>query len=747
MIIREKYLIIGKVGEGGMGAVYRARHLAFNEIRAIKVVHQSFADDRAFIKRFKTEAIVSRRLQHPNAVRIDDLDSTEDGRPFIVMEMVEGPNLKEVIAGAGFLSVSRSVNIATQAAEALAAAHNLGIVHRDIKPDNILVTHSVLDDNDVIKIVDFGIAKVREGTLDVGDGYTATVNGMIVGTPQYLSPEQALGMHGDQIDGRADIYSLGIVLYIMLTGKLPFESATPMGYLMQHVQTKPIAPDVLRPDLNIPAELTAVLMKALEKDRNDRFATAHDMAMALQSIPRSALQSSQAAARAGRTPAPPTVAAVPSTRSQSVASVLQSSPMPAIQASVAPSAVVASQPLPAVAPQIVPATPPVPKSSSLNPALVIGILVVLLITAVGVFAAFHFLNIKLREQGQPGPASPPVQAVTPSQQPTSATATTAPVSAPDKSAGNAARDASLKGLVEQRLAPLKDSVIQVSVQDGAVTLTGKSPSKADAVNAETFATQVPGVKQVHSDILVAPEQLSADGSASPETPRTGRVTLTPGVMQENVLVMKMPSYPANVDPAQVDGTVRLAVIVSRTGFVQNPRVVSGDSALRQAAIDAVKTWRYRPYMLNGLPVEVETQVNVTFSPNVFAAPNPSAASTAVAAVHGAGVSLLVNGEPSPNFEYTGTCPVDLRFTWKLVSAKPTDVRYILAKSDGSRSSVVSTAQVPKANQPSSIVEGWHMGANTPQFANYPGWINLIVQFPNSFGYRINFNLHCKVPGQ
>src|SRR5215469_16602735 len=205
--IRDKYLILDKVGEGGMGTVYRVRHLAFNEIRALKVVHTSLAQDHSFIKRFKTEAIVARKLQHPNVVRIDDLDSIEDGRPFIVMEMVDGSNLKTLIGRVGVLPVERALDITIQTADALAAAHKLGIVHRDIKPDNILMTLTP-DGGDLVKVADFGIAKVHEGWIDIGSGYTATRSGMIIGTPQYLSPEQAMGMHGDQLDGRADIYSL-----------------------------------------------------------------------------------------------------------------------------------------------------------------------------------------------------------------------------------------------------------------------------------------------------------------------------------------------------------------------------------------------------------------------------------------------------------------------------------------------------------------------------------------------------------
>jgi serine/threonine-protein kinase len=292
--IRDKYLIMDKVGEGGMGAVYRARHLAFNEIRALKVVHSSLVEDRGFIKRFKTEAIIARRLQHPNAVRIDDLDSTEDGRPFIVMEMVEGSNLKALISQLGVFPIDRALGIAIQTAGALAAAHKLGIVHRDIKPDNILVT-AAPDGSDWVKVADFGIAKVRKGGVDVGTGYTATRSGMIVGTPQCLSPEQAMGMHGDEIDGRADIYSLGIVLYMMLTGRLPFESDTPMGFLMHHVQTQPVAPHLVCPELRIPPEASAVLMRALEKDRNRRFSTAEEFVHELRRISHSANQASQRA--------------------------------------------------------------------------------------------------------------------------------------------------------------------------------------------------------------------------------------------------------------------------------------------------------------------------------------------------------------------------------------------------------------------------------------------------------------------
>jgi serine/threonine protein kinase len=280
MTIRDKYQIVEKVGAGGMAVVFKARHLAFAEVFALKVVSPVLADNEEFLKRFKNEAIITRRLRHPNAVRVDDLDVTDDGRPFIVMEYVEGETLRKVLQDQGAMPVPRALSIARQCAEALAAAHELGIVHRDIKPDNILLVVQP-DGTDVVKILDFGIAKVREGTMQLTDGYSPTQTGMIVGTPQYISPEQALGMRGDDIDGRADLYSLGVVLFEMLTAELPFHSDTPMGMMLHHIQTPARSPRELRPDAAIPQTLSDVLLKMLAKDPGRRFQTAGELAQAL----------------------------------------------------------------------------------------------------------------------------------------------------------------------------------------------------------------------------------------------------------------------------------------------------------------------------------------------------------------------------------------------------------------------------------------------------------------------------------
>ena len=279
MVIRDKYKIVEKIGAGGMATVYRAKHLVFNEPRAIKVVSSRMMEDTNFLRRFRNEAVITRKLQHPNAVRVDDIDTTPDGRPCIIMELVEGHNLRTVIEREGTLPVARVLEIGRQAGAALGAAHRLGITHRDIKPDNIVLLQQP-DGKDLVKVLDFGIAKLTES----GDGssYTETQTGMVIGTPQYISPEQASGKCADQIDGRADLYSLGVVMFEMLTGQLPFKSDTPLGLLLQHMQAAVRPPCEVRPDLNIPVGVSQLLMKMLEKDPGKRFQSAEEMIAALE---------------------------------------------------------------------------------------------------------------------------------------------------------------------------------------------------------------------------------------------------------------------------------------------------------------------------------------------------------------------------------------------------------------------------------------------------------------------------------
>jgi serine/threonine protein kinase len=271
-VIRGKYRLLSKVGQGGMGAVYKALHLAFDELRALKVIAPELLSDELFVKRFKHEAVITRKLQHPNAVRVDDIDEAEDGRPFIVMEFIEGQSLKKVIREEGPLPVQRVCTIIKQAAAALDAAHKLGMIHRDIKPDNIALVDT--PEGEMVKVLDFGIAKVKEARMGDSAGMTLTGTGVVIGTPQYMSPEQAMGKRGDELDGRADLYSLGIVMYQMLTADLPFKADTTMEMLLAHMQKPPAPISLAHPELGVPEPVATLTMRLLEKNRDMRPASA-----------------------------------------------------------------------------------------------------------------------------------------------------------------------------------------------------------------------------------------------------------------------------------------------------------------------------------------------------------------------------------------------------------------------------------------------------------------------------------------
>jgi serine/threonine-protein kinase len=499
MVLRGKYEVIEKVGAGGMAAVYKARHLAFGEIRAVKVVAARLSDDEGFLKRFRTEAIVTRRLQHPHAVRVDDLDVTEDGRPFIVMEYVEGRNLREVIRAEGALPVARAAAIGRQVASALAAAHGLGITHRDIKPDNILLT-AAPDGGDHAKVLDFGIAKVREGALEVGPGYTPTETGMVVGTPQYMSPEQAMGKRGDQLDNRSDLYSLGVALYEMITGRLPFQSTTPMELILAHAQTPPPPPQAVRPDLALPSAVNALVMRALQKDRDRRFRTAEEMESALAalaSLPDTAVSqrptvtSVSAASRAkretgARPGTEPTPLATPAARARG----------------------------PAGGPR--PSAPPAPPagetlSASSTPALVAsGLVILVVLGAIGVRSVARSRRAAVTTAPAPVIESP---------------AAGAPLAVPAERAAPGAddSDARIQNDIQRLLvssSALRSQPIAVEVGNGIVTLSGTAADATSAQLAESFASSVPGVRRVFNTLRVAagPPATSAVSSAPNATP-------------------------------------------------------------------------------------------------------------------------------------------------------------------------------------------------------------------------------------
>ncbi len=267
-VIRGKYRILEKVGQGGMGSVYKAFHVLFGELRALKVINPDLLSDQMFVKRFKQEAVIARKLDHPNAVRVDDIDEAEDGRPFMVMEYIEGESLKSRIQARGSLPVPMVCSISRQVAAALNAAHKLGMVHRDIKPANIVLIQS--PQGEQAKVLDFGIARFRDGKSGESSEMTLTGTGVVIGTPQYMSPEQAMGKRSGELDGRSDLYSLGVVMYQMLTGELPFKADTTMELLLAHINTPPRPILEARPELKIPPEVAQAVMRCLEKKPDQR---------------------------------------------------------------------------------------------------------------------------------------------------------------------------------------------------------------------------------------------------------------------------------------------------------------------------------------------------------------------------------------------------------------------------------------------------------------------------------------------
>ena len=295
--LAEKYLIEQLIKRGGMGAVYRGKHVLMDKTVAIKVLRPSLALDDAVVARFSREAKAASRISHPHAVSVTDFGEAENGVVFLVMEYLDGQTLKEVIRREGAMPLERVVEIIRQVAGALDAAHQQGVVHRDLKSDNIMIaqTHAV----DWAKVLDFGIAKIQqpEGLRDV----EITEANLVVGTPQYMSPEQCSQTH--PLDARSDVYSLGVIVYEMLAGRVPFTGESPTVIMMKQVQDAPPSLLAARPDL--PAGIGEVVERALAKQPVDRFQTAGELFEAL----------SQAAAEAPSAPSsPPAVETVASPR-------------------------------------------------------------------------------------------------------------------------------------------------------------------------------------------------------------------------------------------------------------------------------------------------------------------------------------------------------------------------------------------------------------------------------------------------
>jgi tRNA A-37 threonylcarbamoyl transferase component Bud32 len=266
-LLNNRYLVEDKLGEGGFGAVYRATQTQMNRKVALKVLHAKMAKDPQVLGRFKREAQASSLLRAPHTVQVYDFDQSPDGIMYLAMEILQGRSLHAILAQDGPIPSARMYGVMDGIADSLGEAHGQGIVHRDIKPENIYL--ETRPTPDFVKVLDFGIAKIVSGEgLGGSTGPALTAAGQTLGTLEYMSPEQLMGA---QLDGRSDLYALGILSYEMVTGSLPFSAKTPGEMITFHLKTMPPPPSQARPDLGIPPLLDQVILKLLAKKKDDRY--------------------------------------------------------------------------------------------------------------------------------------------------------------------------------------------------------------------------------------------------------------------------------------------------------------------------------------------------------------------------------------------------------------------------------------------------------------------------------------------
>ena len=280
-LIDGKYQILDRLGVGGMGEIFKVRHIHLNELRVIKIMRPNVASDDQGLQRFLQEARTSTTIKDKNLAMLYDFAQLDDGSYYMVWEFIDGTNIQKWIFQNGAMPPRLTVEISIQALHGLEHLHSMGLIHRDISPENIMLSqdhHGKL----LVKVIDFGIAKsLAEG--DSGQGLTQT--GMFLGKLKYASPEQAGYLkEGEHLDPRSDLYSFGIVMYEMLAGRAPFQATNPHGYILKHVTEKPAPIAELNPEVRIPSQLEALVMRSLEKSRDNRFATAADFATALEAI-------------------------------------------------------------------------------------------------------------------------------------------------------------------------------------------------------------------------------------------------------------------------------------------------------------------------------------------------------------------------------------------------------------------------------------------------------------------------------
>lgn len=310
-VVAGRYKVLRRLGEGGMGVVYEAIDERLEKRVAVKVLRDDFAKRQDVVARFTQEAKSAARIKHENVLDVTDYGQTDDGSFFIAMELLTGTDLADVLQADGVVAQDRGVEVAIQVCRALQAAHQKGIVHRDMKPENVFLVRTD-DGRELVKIVDFGIAQMKDISGSSEGSRKLTRTGMIFGTPEYMSPEQAAGKPVDQ---RVDVYASGVILYEMFAGRVPFMGDTFMGILTKHMFEQPPPLKQVNPAVNIPVELEAIIFKALAKDPSERYQSMQEFGDDLQRF-RAGQRTSASYASPSLPVIPPTAAQVLGVSSQ-----------------------------------------------------------------------------------------------------------------------------------------------------------------------------------------------------------------------------------------------------------------------------------------------------------------------------------------------------------------------------------------------------------------------------------------------